>query len=132
MGIQFRRERTNRLRLFNSPTIDENLRDFFLRDRSLLNCLFHSVNSVVLRMFQQINKSKNFTPGFLMVLHTFGRDLRWNPHIHCLISEGGFSDDGFWRYVKQLSFRFSPQCFPHSSPERNGICPWTILLKYKI
>ena len=28
-------------------TIDENLRDFFLHDRSLLNCLFHSVNSVV-------------------------------------------------------------------------------------
>nr|WP_243155616.1 transposase [Dorea formicigenerans] len=24
-----------------------------------------------------------------MVLHTFGRDLKWNPHIHCLISEGG-------------------------------------------
>ena len=28
-----------------------------------------------------------------MVLHTFGRDLKWNPHIHCLISEGGYSDD---------------------------------------
>lgn len=32
-------------------TIDENLRDFFLYDRSLLNCLFHSVISVVSRMF---------------------------------------------------------------------------------
>ncbi|MFR7846901.1 MAG: transposase [Coprococcus phoceensis] len=21
-----------------------------------------------------------------MVLHTFGRDLKWNPHIHCLLS----------------------------------------------
>ncbi|MFQ7355982.1 MAG: transposase zinc-binding domain-containing protein [Coprococcus phoceensis] len=28
-------------------TIDENLRDFFLYDRSLLNCLFHAVNSVI-------------------------------------------------------------------------------------
>ena len=28
-----------------------------------------------------------------MVLHTFGRDLKWNPHIHCLISEGGYSYD---------------------------------------
>lgn len=83
-------------------TIDENLRDFFLNDRSLLNCLFHAVNSVISRMFFQMNKSKNFTPGFIMVLHTFGRDLKWNPHIHCLISEGGFSDDGFWRHVKYL------------------------------
>ena len=32
-------------------TIDENLRDFFLQDRSLLNCLFHAVTSVVLHMF---------------------------------------------------------------------------------
>ena len=30
-------------------TIDASLRDFFLQDRSLLNCLFHSVSSVVLR-----------------------------------------------------------------------------------
>ena len=33
---------------------------------------------------------KNFVPGFICVLHTFGRPLEWNPHIHCLITEGGF------------------------------------------
>ena len=63
-------------------TIDASLRDFFLQDRSLLNCLFHSVSSVVLRLFSKMNKHKNFTPGFIMVLHTFGRDLKWNPHNH--------------------------------------------------
>ena len=35
-----------------------------------------------------------------MVLHTFGRDLKQNPHIHCLISEGGYNDDGFYVYAK--------------------------------
>ena len=45
-------------------TIDENLRESFLKDRSLLDCLFHSVNSVISRMFYKMNKSKNFTPGF--------------------------------------------------------------------
>ena len=76
-------------------TIDENLRHFFLKNRDLLNCLFHSVSSVVSRFFHNMNKSKNFTPGYIMVLHTFGRDLKWNPHIHCLISEGSYSDDSF-------------------------------------
>mgnify|MGYP000816893684 CR=1 FL=1 len=71
-------------------TIDENLREFFLKDRSLLDCLFHSVNSVITRMFFKMNKSKNFTPGFIMVLHTFGRDLKWNPHIHRLVCEEAF------------------------------------------
>ena len=92
-------------------TIDENLREFFLKDRSLLDCLFHSVNSVITRMFFKMNKSKNFTPGFIMVLHTFGRDLKWNPHIHCLISEGAYSDDGFWRHVKHFDYTFLRNAF---------------------
>ena len=99
---------THRHRVF---TIDENLREFFLKDRSLLDCLFHSVNSVITRMFFKMNKSKNFTPGFIMVLHTFGRDLKWNPHIHCLISEGGYSDDGFWRNVKHFDYTFLRNAF---------------------
>ena len=51
-------------------TIDDHLRVFFLNDRSLLDCLFHAVNSVVSRLFFKQNKSLNFTPGFIMVLHT--------------------------------------------------------------
>lgn len=39
-------------------TIDEELRHFFLEDRSLLNCLFSAVRSVVLNMFYKANKSK--------------------------------------------------------------------------
>jgi len=37
-------------------TLDQNLRCFFLQDRSLLNCLFHAVTSVVSRMFYKENK----------------------------------------------------------------------------
>ena len=92
-------------------TIDKSLREFFLKDRSLLDCLFHSANSVITRMFYKMNKSKNFTPGFIMVLHTFGRVLKWNPHIHCLISEGGYSDDGFWRNVKHFDYTFLRNAF---------------------
>ena len=46
-----------------------------------------------------------------MVLHTFGRDLKWNPHIHCLISEGGYSNDGFWRHVKYFNYTFLRNAF---------------------
>ena len=92
-------------------TIDEDLRHFFLKDRSLLDCLFNAVRSVVLRMFHQLNKSKNFVPGFICVLHTFGRPLEWNPHIHCLITEGGFSDDGFWRVVKHFDYSYLRKAF---------------------
>ena len=53
----------------------------------------------------------NFTPGFIMVLHTFGRELKWNPHIHCLISEGGYSDNGFWRNVHHFNYAFLRNSF---------------------
>ena len=92
-------------------TIDENLRIFFLNDRSLLDCLFHAVESVISRMFFKLNKSKNFTPGFVLVLHTFGRDLKWNPHIHCLLSEGGYSNDGFWRNVHHFDYTYLRNAF---------------------
>ena len=46
-----------------------------------------------------------------MVLHTFGRDLKWNPHIHCLISEGGYSDDGFWRHVSYFNYTYLRNSF---------------------
>ena len=87
-------------------TIDDSLRHFFLEDRNLLNCLFSAVRSVVLRMFHKDNKSELFTPGFISVLHTFGRDLKWNPHIHCLISEGGIGNTLLWRAKKHFDFNF--------------------------
>ena len=93
-------------------TIAEELRPFFLKNRFLLNCLFSAVRSVVLRMFHKDNKAKLFTPGFICVLHTFGRNLKWNPHIHCQISKGGFSNDGFWcakAYFNYLLLRNSFQ-----------------------
>lgn len=92
-------------------TIDKELRPFFLQNRRLLNCLFLAVRSVVLRMFHNINQSKNFVPGFICVLHTFGRPLEWNPHIHCLITEGGFSDDGFWRVVTHFHYTLLRKSF---------------------
>ena len=92
-------------------TIDEDLRIFFLKDRSLLNCLFSAVNTVISHMFYKINMSMNFTPGFILVLHTFGRDLKWNPHIHCLLSEGGVADNGMWRNVTHFNYTYLRNAF---------------------
>ena len=92
-------------------TIAEELRPYFLNDRSLLNCLFSAVRSVILRMFHKDNKAELFTPGFILVLHTFGRDLKWNPHIHCLLSEGGLGKSGFWRAKSHFNYVFMRNSF---------------------
>lgn len=36
-------------------------------------------------------KLKPFRPGIIMVLHTFGSDLKWNCHLHVIITAGGLS-----------------------------------------
>ena len=92
-------------------TIPEELRIFFLQDRRRLSLLFSSVRDVVLRMFAKINKAENFTPGLICVLHTFGRDLKWNPHIHALISEGGAGNISPWRAVKHFDYTFLRNAF---------------------
>ena len=48
-----------------------------------------------MRLFHKDNKTELFTPGFISVLHAFGRDLKQNSHIHCLISEGGIGTNLF-------------------------------------
>jgi hypothetical protein len=62
-------------------------------------------------MFYNINKSQHFTPGFICVLHTFGRSLQWNPHIHVLISEGGSGNIDAWRNVKHFNYTFLRNSF---------------------
>ncbi len=35
-----------------------------------------------------------------MIAHqTFGDMLRWNPHFHAIVLEGGFDDEGTFYYV---------------------------------
>jgi hypothetical protein len=37
---------------------------------------------------------KGMTMGILIVIHTFGADMKWHPHIHLIVTGGGLSLDG--------------------------------------
>ena len=94
---------------------------FFVDFNNLINIYFEAVNktiySILNESFKKTDgkikryKSKTkFTPGFFAFLHTFGRDLKWNPHIHILIAEIKLSKDNWfkWEYFdfNALSKRF--------------------------
>ena len=40
-------------------------------------------------------------PGMVSVLHTFGSDLKYHVHCHCLVTFGGLAEDGQWCYPKR-------------------------------
>ncbi len=85
-------------------TIPEELRIFFRKDRDLLNLLFKAAADTVLTWFYNQNKSENFKPGIISTLHTFGRDLKWNPHIHMLLTEGASGRKTIWRKISHVPF----------------------------
>lgn len=85
-------------------TISEELRFFFQKDRSLLNELFDAASYTLTSWFKQQSKSEAFIPGIIATLHTFGRDLKWNPHIHILVTEGAMGRKTDWKTFNHFPY----------------------------
>jgi len=72
-------------------TIPEEFRGVFYWTRKLLKQLADLAKETIeaeLERQQKRNGSKEkLIAGILIVIHTFGRDLKWNPHIHVLIAD---------------------------------------------
>lgn len=103
-GKVYRERRTNEIakKCINVPhrqfvfSIAKELRDYFRWYRDLYDELFHAVNDVFEYLIQgqsKIAKKEDRELGYMMFLHTFGRDLKHNPHIHVLIAERVIDND---------------------------------------
>ncbi|MFV0327962.1 MAG: transposase [Bacteroides xylanisolvens] len=89
-------------------TIPDSLRNWFRQDRSRLDILFIAARNTISllmnpKLLKKIKKQKlkngryifeNYRDkkefGAIASLHTFGRDLKWNPHIHMLVAEASY------------------------------------------
>ena len=85
-------------RLLNVPyfhivfTVPDKLRELIKANRSLLNTLpYHAAHSII--EWAKKYADDPFVPGIIAVLHTFGADLKYHPHIHLLVTAGGLSLD---------------------------------------
>ena len=105
-------------------TIPEQLRTyFFFPFENRINLLFKAVRNTIYSILNEsFKKNKQgilkkyvskikYTPGFFAFLHTFGRNLKWNPHIHILIAEIKLGNDNSckpWKFFDYdaLSLRF--------------------------
>jgi hypothetical protein len=52
-------------------------------------------------------------PGMVAVVQTFGDQLNWNPHIHAIVSRGGWHRDGRWVPLPHLDPRAAELIFRH-------------------
>ncbi|WP_169792847.1 IS91 family transposase [Lentibacillus amyloliquefaciens] len=77
-------------------TIPKELRNVFYHDRKKLNELSKQVAEVFQFHNYQKSKKRDFRSGIITVIHTFGRDLKFNPHIHALVTEGALDNQNEW------------------------------------
>jgi hypothetical protein len=97
-------------RLINSKhrhmvfTIPKELRIYFARDRKLLSLLSQCSAKAIMSWFKDLNKKESFTPGIISVIHTFGRDLKCNPYVHLIVTEGGAGEITVWRRTKHINY----------------------------
>lgn len=96
-------------------TIPHQLNDLtFTNKKIMYDILFKATCKTLLELGKD-EKYLGALLGFIAILHTWGQNLMFHPHIHCIIPGGGISLDGdrwiscktnFFIHVNVLSSRF--------------------------
>ncbi len=97
-------------------TIPHELNDLWLYNtRAMADLLFKTIKKVLVEMLED-PRYLGATPGIILALHTWGQSLILHPHIHCLITGGGWHkgkwkgiDNGFLLPVVVVMERFREQ-----------------------
>jgi hypothetical protein len=71
--------------------------------RSLYDLVFAAASETLLTLGRD---RLGGTLGVTMVLHTWTRELLLHPHVHCVVTAGGLTDDGAWARPASRRFLF--------------------------
>lgn len=75
-------------------TMPSELWDLFWYNRALLN----DVSALAAECIKTLTQNHNIVPGIFTAIHTFGRDLKRNVHIHLSTTNGGIdSNTNAWK-----------------------------------
>lgn len=103
------KQRENMLRVVHRHsvfTIPQELRNYFYSKRELLKELQDGVYEVINYWYNK-KKGSNLAVGVIAVLHTFGGDLKWNPHVHALVTEGAIDKNSkWWKSVDYIPYTY--------------------------
>lgn len=86
-------------------TLPHELNSLILGNRRTLFKLLFDSSSESLLKFGQNEEFLGADVGITSVLHTWGQDLSFHPHIHCIVTGGGF-DGKNWKVAKRAKGNF--------------------------
>jgi hypothetical protein len=85
-------------------TLPEELNAVMLRNQETAYSLFFKAVSETLLELCADTKYLGAKPGITAVLHTWGQNLMYHPHIHCIVTGGGLTDEGSWQASRKKFF----------------------------
>ena len=85
-------------------TVPSELNALFLcHQESMYGLLFKAASETVMQLCDD-KKYLAAKPGITAVLHTWGQNLQFHPHVHMIVSGGGLTPEGQWRKSKKKFF----------------------------
>ena len=66
---------------------------YFQDDRNLYKVLMDIAYKTIKETFSKVNH-QDVVPGVIEVYHPFGRDIKHQPHVHMIVTEGGYNKEG--------------------------------------
>lgn len=87
-------------------TLPHELNSIVLGNRRALFKLLFDASADTLLTFAKDPQYLQAQPGIISVLHTWGQQLSFHPHIHCIVSGGGVAKNGKWKDAKKNQYRF--------------------------
>jgi hypothetical protein len=85
-------------------TVPKMLRPYSRYDRRLLGKLCRVASKVITKSFRALTGRPDITVGMVACVQTFGNFANFHPHLHILVTDGGFAPNGtFYVLPKSLS-----------------------------
>ena len=86
-------------------TVPSDIRAAFLANQKKMYSLLMKCAAQSVIELARDKKYLGATPAVLLVLHTWGNNLQYHPHVHMLVSAGGISNDGEnWKTPRNNKF----------------------------
>ena len=86
-------------------TVPHALNPVFMGNRkAMFSMLFDAAHYTLLKLGRD-DKFMGAAPGIISVLHTWGQNLSFHPHVHCIVSGGGVEHPtGRWKEAKKAKY----------------------------
>ncbi len=87
-------------------TLPHQLNGLVMGNRGELFHLLQDSSWYTLNTFGKDPKHLGATLGVISILHTWGQQLSFHPHVHCIVSGGGITANHEWKTAKKVKNNF--------------------------